>query len=170
LVHKTERQGVELNLNDEAGVRRACRDLSARLGPAMSGILVQRMVPDGVEMLVGATVDPLFGPMVVCASGGILVDLVGDSSLRLAPVSHAEAEGMIDGLKGTRLLRGYRGAPPSDEPALCRAVEQVSALVDACPDIVELDINPLMVLAVGVSAVDVRVRVRRPRSSACMPG
>jgi acetate---CoA ligase (ADP-forming) len=165
LLHKAERKAVALDLNDDDSVTRACSDLAARLGQDVTGILVQRMIPGGVEMLVGATVDPLFGPLVACGSGGVLVDLLGDSAVRLNPVSHSDACDMVNELRGARLLRGYRGAPPADEGALCDVIEHVSALVDACPEIAELDINPLKVLASGACAVDVRIRVahERPR-------
>ena len=166
LLHKTERNAVVLDLRDTEGVRRAAIDLLARLGSDVTGIMVQRMVSGGVEMIVGATVDPVFGPLVLCGSGGVLVDLLGDSAVRLNPVSHDDACEMVDELRGARLLRGYRGAPPVDEPALYDVIERVSALLDACPEIAELDINPLKILASGACAVDVRVRVEpeRPRA------
>lgn len=165
LVHKTERKAVALDVRDAAGVRAAYADFTARLGVDLTGVLVQRMVPDGVEILVGATVDPLFGPVVVCGSGGVLVDLLGDSVVRLHPVTKADARDMVSKLKAARLLRGYRGTTPADEGALYDIIERVSALLDVCPEIVELDINPVKVLARGASAVDVRVRVEhvRPR-------
>jgi acetate---CoA ligase (ADP-forming) len=168
LLHKTERKAVVLDVKDAAGVRAACADFVARLGRDLTGVLVQRMVPEGVEMLVGATADPLFGPLVVCGSGGVLVDLLGDSAVRLHPVTRADAHDMVNELRAARLLRGYRGAPAADANALCEVIERVSALLDACPEIMELDINPVKVFATGASAVDVRVRVEReqprPRS------
>ena len=159
LLHKTERQALVLDVADEAGVREACDDLRMRLGSDVAGYLVQAMVPGGVEMIVGATVDEQFGPLVVCGSGGVLVDLLGDSSVRLHPVTAADARAMVDELKGARLLRGYRGRPPADEGALHDVIARVSSLLEACPEIVELDINPLLVLTSGASAVDVRIRV-----------
>jgi acetate---CoA ligase (ADP-forming) len=166
LLHKTERRAVLLDIKDAAGVRAAYADFVARFGVDLTGVLVQRMVPDGVEMLVGATLDPLFGPVVVCGSGGVLVDLLGDSAVRLHPVTRADAREMVQELKAARLLSGYRGMPPADENALYDVVERVSALLEVCPEIAELDINPVKVLAQGASAVDVRVRVEkeRPRS------
>ena len=149
-----------------AGVRAAYADFVARFGVDLTGVLVQRMVPDGVEMLVGATLDPLFGPVVVCGSGGVPVDLLGDSAVRLHPVTRADAREMVQELKAARLLSGYRGMPSADENALYDVIERVSALLEVCPEIAELDINPVKVLAQGASAVDVRVRVEkeRPRS------
>ena len=140
-------------------MRRAYRDMRARLGDRMSGVVVQRMVPDGVELLVGATFDPNFGPVIACGTGGTLVELFSDVVLRLHPITDVDAAAMINELRGAPLLRGYRGSAPVDETALRDVLLRVSALIEACPDILELDINPLKVLAHGACAVDARIRV-----------
>jgi acyl-CoA synthetase (NDP forming) len=162
LLHKTERQAIRLNLLEEAAVLAAYADLEMRLGKELSGVLVQAMVPGGIEMLVGAVQDPTFGPLVVCGSGGVLVELVGDRAFRLHPLGVRDAAEMIDELKAARLLRGYRGAPPADEQALREILLRVSALLTICPEVQELDINPVKVLERGARAVDVRVRIDRP--------
>jgi acyl-CoA synthetase (NDP forming) len=126
-------------------------------------MLVQRMVPGGVEMLVGAIQDPTFGPIVVCGSGGVLVELLGDTTFRLHPVTDRDADEMVSELKGAALLHGFRGAPPADEAALRDTVLRVSALLSVCPEIQELDLNPVKVLRAGVCVVDARVRIDRPR-------
>jgi acyl-CoA synthetase (NDP forming) len=144
-------------------VREAAEDLSSRLGYDMTGLLVQQMVPGGVEMLVGALQDPMFGPLVVCGSGGVLVDLLGDSAFRIHPLTERDPAEMIDELRGAQLLRGYRGAPPVSEAALGDVLLRVSALLTLVPELQELDINPLKVLASGACALDARVRVERPR-------
>jgi acetyl coenzyme A synthetase (ADP forming)-like protein len=161
ILHKTDVGGVRLDVADAAGVRAAFRSLRSRVGEAMTGAIVQQMVRGGVEMLVGAVVDPVFGPVVACGSGGVLVDLLRDSAFRLHPLTDRDATEMIDGLRSAALLRGYRGHPPADERALADVVLRVSALVDIAPEIQELDINPLKVLAQGARAVDVRVRLGR---------
>jgi len=161
IVHKTEIGGIALDLAGENAVRRAYRAMRARLGDAMTGIIVQRMVPDGVEMLVGATTDPTFGPVVACGTGGTLVELFSDVVLRLHPLTEVDAAEMIDELRGAPLLRGYRGAPAADEHALRDVLLRVSALLDACPDVLELDINPLKVLPSGACAIDARIRAGR---------
>ena len=166
LLHKTERQAIRLDLSGEAAVLSAYADLEARFGKELSGVLVQAMVPGGIEMLVGAVQDPIFGPVVVCGSGGVLVELVADRAFRIHPLGMRDAAEMIDELKGARLLRGYRGAPPVDEPALREVLLRVSALLTICPEVQELDINPVKVLASGVRAVDVRVRIDRPTQAA----
>ena len=111
----------------------------------------------------GAINDPLFGPVVVCGSGGVLAELLADSATRLHPVTHADAAEMIDELRSARLLRGFRGHPALDESAVTDAILRVSTLLSIAPEIQELDLNPLKVLETGVCAVDARVRVERER-------
>ena len=112
-------------------------------------------------MLVGALHDPTFGPLVVCGAGGTLVDLLGDTAFRLHPLTTEDAAEMVAELRAAPLLRGYRGAAPADEAALIDVVLRVSALLDICPEVHELDLNPVTVLARGAWAVDVRIRVER---------
>jgi len=164
LLHKTEHKAVRLNLETKAGVRLAAAELIRTLGDRMEGLLVQRMIQGGAEMMVGAINDATFGHVVVCGSGGVLVDLLSDSDCRLCPVTDQDAADMVNGLKGVRLLRGYRGAVPADEDAFRDVILRISALVSICPEIQELDVNPLVVLPGGVSALDVRVRVADFRS------
>jgi acetyl coenzyme A synthetase (ADP forming)-like protein len=159
LLHKTERRAVSLGLTDEAGVRRAYEDFAGRFGTEMTAVLVQQMVPRGVEMIVGALQDPLFGPVIACGTGGVLVDLLADTVFRLLPVTGADAAEMIGELRGARLLRGYRGAEPADERALCDIVLRVSELVRVAPEIQELDLNPVIVLGSGARVADARVRL-----------
>jgi acetyl coenzyme A synthetase (ADP forming)-like protein len=159
LLHKTERKAVRLNLSGRSEVRLAATQLTRGLGAEMDGLLVQRMVTGGAEMMVGAINDATFGHVVVCGSGGVLIDLLADSASRLFPVTDQDAAEMVESLKGVRLLRGFRGAAPADEEAFRDAILRISALVGMCPEIAELDVNPLAVLPGGVSALDVRVRV-----------
>jgi len=127
-------------------------------------VLVQEMVTGGVEMLVGVVEDPTFGPVIACATGGTSAELFADGQFRLHPLTEADAADMVGGLRGVALLRGYRGAPPADEAALRNALLRLSTLVGWCPEIQELDINPLLVLPQGVRAVDARIRADRPRT------
>jgi acetate---CoA ligase (ADP-forming) len=163
IVHKTELRAVVVGLEDEAAVRQAWRDLAGRIGDMMTGALVQEMVSGGVEMLVGAVEDPTFGPVIACATGGTRAELFADSQFRLHPLTVADAEVMIRGLRGAALLEGYRGGPPADVAALRDTLLRLSTLVGWCPEIQELDINPLLVLPHGARAVDARLRVDRPR-------
>lgn len=162
ILHKTEVGGVRVGLVGEAAVRDAWRDMRGRIGEAMTGGLVQAMVAGGVEMLVGVTDDPIFGPVIACASGGILAELLHDAEFRLHPLTERDADDMIGALRGAALLKGHRGAAPADIAALRDVLLRVSALVTACPEIQELDINPLRVLSRGAHALDVRIRVGLP--------
>jgi acetyl coenzyme A synthetase (ADP forming)-like protein len=159
LLHKTEHGALRLNLDSMVAVRQAAVELTKALGDRMDGLLVQAMIGGGAEMMVGAINDPLFGHVVVCGSGGVLVDLLADSACRLHPVTDRDAQEMVASLKGVRLLRGFRGAEQADEAAFRNTILRISALVGLCPEIQELDLNPVKVLPGGVSAVDVRVRV-----------
>ena len=146
LLHKTERRAVHLGVLDEAALRPPTPISSAVSASEMTAVLVQRMVPTGVEMIVGAVQDPLFGPLIACGTGGVLVDVLADTSFRLHPLSASDAGEMIQELRGSKLLRGYRGAPPADEEALRQVLLRISALVSAAPEIQELDLNPVVVL------------------------
>jgi acyl-CoA synthetase (NDP forming) len=162
LVHKTELGAVRLGVSSEQGVREAFADFSARLGDRLESVLVQRMVTGGVEMVVGGLNDPSFGPLVMAGTGGIFVELVGDTVFRMCPLAESDALEMVNEMKGRVLLRGYRGSPPADEAAFRRVLLAVSQLVDACPEIQEMDINPLLVLPRGAVAADVRIKVGKP--------
>ena len=133
-----------------------------RRGLPPRGFLVQPYVTGGVEMLAGITVDPLLGPLVACAAGGTVVELIGDVSVRLAPVGRREAADMVHSLSTFPLLDGYRGARPGDVAALEDLVTRLGALAAAHPEVVELDCNPVMVLERGAVVVDARVRVAPP--------
>jgi acyl-CoA synthetase (NDP forming) len=119
------------------------------------------MASSGVEMFIGGIQDPSFGPVVFCGSGGTLVELFHDAACRLAPLSVADADEMLDDIRGIARLRGFRGAPAADEAALKDTVLRVAALLDGCPEIQELDINPVLVFERGVGALDVRIRITR---------
>ena len=159
LLHKTERRAVSLNLRDETAVRTAHADFATRFGREMSAVLVQQMVPPGVEMIVGALQDPTFGPVIACGTGGILVDVLADTAFRLHPLNASDAAEMVDELRGARLLRGHRGSPPADEQALRDVLIRVSELVRAAPEIQEIDLNPVIVLTAGARVADVRLRL-----------
>ncbi len=160
ILHKADVGAIRLGLSDETALSHAWRDLKASLGDRMAQGLVQEMVTGGVEMLAGVVDDRTFGHVIACATGGTLTEVLADRQLRLQPLTDLDAREMVSGLRGARLLRGYRGSPPVDEAALVRSLLQLSALVEAAPEIRELDINPLVVLPSGVCALDVRVRVQ----------
>ena len=166
LLHKTEHKAIRLNLQTRAEVRLAASELTRALGSKMDGLLVQRMVTGCAEMMLGAINDKTFGHVVVCGSGGVLIELLADSQCRLYPVTDQDADEMVAGLKGIRLLQGFRGAAAADIVAFRESVLRISALVGICPEIQELDVNPIVVCENGVSALDVRVRVSAGASTA----
>ena len=159
LLHKTEAGAVKLNLQDEREVREAYLELESRLGDAMTGALVQQMVPGGVEVMLGATQDPTFGHVVAFGAGGTLVEVLSDVAFRIHPLTDVDAEDMVAEVRTARLLRGVRGAKPADVAALHDILMRLSALIEICPEIRELDINPLKVLEQGAIVVDARVRL-----------
>jgi len=162
LVHKTDAGAVRLDLRGRAAVLRAARAMAAALraaGHPPDGFLVQRMAPPGVELLVGVTHDPLFGPVVACAAGGTAVELLADASVRLAPLTERDVHEMPRELATFPLLAGHRGAPVVDVNALEDVLRRVSALAHDHPAIAELDCNPVIVTPAGATIVDVRARV-----------
>jgi acetate---CoA ligase (ADP-forming) len=161
LVHKTDAGMVRLQLKPDA-VLAAAEDMNARLrasGHAPGGFVVQRMSAPGVEMIVGVVHDPQFGPVVACGAGGVLVELLKDVSVRLTPITALDADAMVRALRTYPLLTGYRGAPARDVPALVDTIMRVGALVDAHPEIGELDLNPVIVHEHGATIVDARVQI-----------
>lgn len=160
LPHKTEAGVIKLNLRSTAEVRDAFAEIMAKAEavvprPHVSGILVQPMVPPGIEMVVGARIDPLFGPLIVVGLGGILVELLKDTALAPAPVSPAQAEALLDELKGTRLLDGFRNLPKVDRGRLADIICRVSEFAaDQAGLVAELDVNPLICAGTGITAVD----------------
>jgi len=159
LLHKTEAGAVKLNLQDEREVREAYLEIQSRLGDAMTGALVQQMIPGGVEVMLGATQDPTFGHVVVFGAGGTLVEVLSDVAFRIHPLTDVDAEDMVSEVRTSRLLRGVRGAKAADVAALHEVLMRLSALIEICPEIRELDVNPLKVLEQGAIAVDARVKV-----------
>jgi acyl-CoA synthetase (NDP forming) len=127
----------------------------------MEGVLVQPMLSGGVEVMVGMTRDPLFGPLLAFGLGGIHVEILGDVQFRITPLTDHDATEMVHEIKGYRLLQGYRGQPPADIKAIENVLLRISRLVEEIPDIVELDLNPIFALPEGQGCriVDARVRV-----------
>jgi len=162
--HKTEVGGVRLNLKSPEEVEREAKALAAAVsgmapGARLDGFLLQEMV-EGIEVIIGAHLDPLFGPIILVGAGGILVELVRDVACRLLPVGPQDARGMIGELKAAKLLAGFRGRPAADTEALVTAICGLSDFyLDHRHLLSELEINPLIVLpeGKGVRAVDVRM-------------
>jgi acetyl coenzyme A synthetase (ADP forming)-like protein len=165
LLHKTEANAVRLGLRRADQVEAAAREMGDGLrtgGIDDMRFLVQRMVEGGVEMLVGMVHDPSFGPVVACGAGGVQAELLKDVAVRITPLTDADASEMIRSLATFPLLEGYRGAPKADVGALEDVLARVSALVEAHPELAEMDLNPVIVLPEGAAIVDARVRVEVP--------
>jgi acyl-CoA synthetase (NDP forming) len=163
VLHKSDVGGVIMGLGSAAAVATAVDTLVERLrqaGARLDGILLQREVAGGLEALVGVTVDPTFGPLIVCGLGGTLVEVLHDVAFRLPPVSDVDAAEMLATLRASRLLDGYRGMPPADREALVSIILRVSALVESIPELRELDLNPVKVLPLGQGAMVVDGRMR----------
>ncbi|ALO10261.1 Acetyl-CoA synthetase [Streptomyces venezuelae] len=157
LAHKTELGLVKVGLTSASQVRDAYRELTdiARYESIdLDGVLVCQMVGRGVEMVVGVTRDELFGPTVTVGLGGVLVEVLNDTAVRVPPFGEREARSMLAELRGRALLEGVRGAPPADIDALVEVVLRVQRMaLELDGDLAELDINPLMVLPRGQGAV-----------------
>ncbi len=161
IIHKSEAGGVVINLKDKNDIERAWSEMLfdvADNAPTarIEGFLVEEMAPAGVEVIVGGLRDEQFGPAVMFGIGGVAVELLRDTSFRLAPVEKAEALEMMTEVRGYRLLTGLRGAEPKDIDAVSDVIVKLSEILDYAGGVKELEINPLVVHEKGVVAVDAR--------------
>jgi acetyl coenzyme A synthetase (ADP forming)-like protein len=159
LVHKSDVGGVALGLDTADAVRRAYDDMRRRLGAEMGDALVQPMVARGVELIVGVTQDPSFGPLVLLGLGGVTAELLADRALRILPLTSDDAHDLVRSLRGSPLLFGYRGRPAVAVDALEIMLLRVAALADEIPEVAEMDLNPVIATDAGVLAVDAKVRL-----------
>jgi succinyl-CoA synthetase beta subunit len=161
-IHKSDIGGVRLDVVDEASLRRAYDELALLIRNPSTTVLVQPMAARGTELIVGAVRDDQFGPLIMIGAGGVLVDVLDDRAFRIAPLSTQDAESMIDDLRMSRLLDGYRGAGVVSRSRLCDVLLRVAALADDVAEIAELDINPLVCSGESLVVVDARIRVGPP--------
>jgi acetate---CoA ligase (ADP-forming) len=162
LVHKSDVGCVILGLDSSRAVADAVRTLEQRtaaIGSELQGVLLQRQIVEGIEMMAGVTSDPTFGPLVTCGLGGTMAELFMDVAFRLHPVSDRDADEMVDSLRSSRLIEGYRGALAGDRQAMNMLMMRLSALVEVVPELVELDLNPVKLLAPGNGAIVVDGRM-----------
>jgi acetyltransferase len=165
IAHKSDVGGVLLDLRDEDSVKKGFITVNKNAQRAMPeieilGVYVQRIIPQGQEVIVGAVQDPQFGPLLMFGSGGVEVEGLKDVEFALAPVTRAEAEEMIDNTWAGRKLRGYRNLPAADREAALEVVLSIARLAADFPQLAEIEINPLRVLPQGQGAVAVDVRGR----------
>jgi acetyltransferase len=172
ILHKSDVGGVLLDLGDDEAVRRAASDILRRVArqqpdAEVTGFSVQAMVqrPRALELIVGASIDPVFGPVILFGQGGTAVEVVADRAIALPPLNAPLARALIGRTRVARLLAGWRDVPAAHLDAIVAALQSVSDLLAAEPRIAEIDINPLLADAQGVVALDARVRV-----SAAAPG
>jgi len=166
--HRADIGGVDLFLDTPDAVRAAAEQMLVTVAlnapsAAVEGFTVQKMAlrPGALELMIGVTTDPVFGPVIIFGHGGIAADVVHDRAVALPPLNMTLAGDLISRTRISRLLDGYRDRPGADAEALCLTLVQISQLVVDIPEIVELRLNPLFVDAEGVLAVDVRARVAR---------
>jgi len=158
VVHKSDLGAIALNLEDADAVRDSFVDLLERFGPA-GNLVVQQMAAPGLETIVGVVQDPTFGPLVMFGMGGVATELLADRAFRMLPVTDADAAELVRSLRASPLLFGYRRAPAVDVVALEQLILRVAAMANDVPELAELDLNPVIVGADGVVAVDVKVRL-----------
>lgn len=167
ITHKSDVGGVALDLKDGESVRAAAKAMLQRIRLArpeakLAGFVVQRMA-SGLherELLIGISRDPVFGPVIMFGHGGIAVEVIHDRSLELAPMREAEAMAMMQRTRVWALLQGYRNVPAANVQSLVALLTRISALACACPEIQELDLNPVMAGPEGVRILDARIRLK----------
>jgi len=162
VIHKSDAGGVKLGLKSRAQVSKAYTEIVSSIKKSypqarIDGVSVQRMARPGVEVIVGMTKDPQFGPVLMFGLGGILVELLKDVSFRIVPLTKEDAGEMIREIKGYPLLRGYRGQEPVDIAYLEELIIKVSKFVERKPEVNALDINPIFAYNDGAIAVDARM-------------
>ncbi|WP_445005173.1 acetate--CoA ligase family protein [Halomonas mongoliensis] len=170
ILHKSDAGGVKLNVVGEAAMREAreailasCREYDA--DAEIEGILVTPMAKKGVEVILGVIRDPIFGPVLMFGLGGIFVEILEDVAFRAIPLSRRDAEEMVEQIKAKKILGGVRGEKAVDKAALVDLLLKVSRIVEAYPELSELDLNPVIVNADGYAVVDARVIVERNDSA-----
>ena len=164
VVHKSDSGGVKLGVQTGAGVEKAITGMRSSVKAVqpdakIEGVSVQAMARKGVEVIIGMSKDPQFGPVLMFGLGGVLVELLKDVSFRIVPVRKVDAAEMVREIKGFPMLQGFRGSEPADLSALEDLIVKVSDFVEQNPQVKELDLNPVFAYGDGAVAVDARVVV-----------
>lgn len=162
ILHKSDAKGVKLNLNNKGQVQKAYSELiknakAFKPDAQIHGVLVSPMASSGVEVIIGTKIDGQFGPIIMYGLGGVMVEILKDISFRVLPISRLSAKKMIEETKSAPILDGVRGASPHDKKALVNLLLLISDIVEAYPDIEEMDLNPVIVHEKGLSIVDARI-------------
>jgi len=159
IIHKTDLGGVALNLADEKAVREEAEQMTTKLSGHNLKFLVQKYLPAGKEIIVGAKADDEVGHLVMAGLGGVYVDIFKDINFKLAPVTMAEAESMLSSLKAAPILAGVRGEKAVNREAVIEIIQRVSQLVTELPAIQEMDLNPVLASDQGAVVVDARINM-----------
>ncbi|MFG2751506.1 acetate--CoA ligase family protein [Streptomyces xanthophaeus] len=162
VLHKSDAGGVALRLADRAALLAAYREMRARLGAPAYSVEAMADLTDGIELIVGVHRDRRFGPVAMVGLGGILTETLRDVAFSLAPLPARRAETLLRGLRSAALLDGVRGRPPVDVAAAAAAIERITTLAAAHPEIAELEVNPLLVRPDGALALDARAVLDQP--------
>lgn len=166
VIHKFDVGGVQVNIKNEQELIAAFHQLRSEVrkhnpDSDIHGILLQRMVQDGVEVIMGANYNPHYGHLLMFGLGGILVEVLKDVTFRLAPITQADADEMINGIRTAKMLDGYRGMPARDKATLSRYLIQLSQLLMDFPEIAEIDLNPVFALEQGACVADARIILKQ---------
>jgi len=167
ILHKSDVGGVVVNIKTEEELKTAYNRImnnvkEKRPDAKVEGIFVQEMAPSSTEIIVGANKDPTFGPTIMFGVGGIFVEILKDVSFRLVPITKEDAQEMIHEIRSYKILEGARGLPRADQSALVDTLLGTSKMLEDCPEIKELDMNPVLVYEKGAKVVDARI-ILEPR-------
>lgn len=162
VAHKSDVGGVVVGLENAKAVRKAFKDMLARVAEAapnarVQGVAIQSMAPQGTEVIVGSTTDPQFGPVIMFGLGGVFVEVLKDVAFRIVPLEERDAHQIVREIKGLPILQGVRGQPAADLQAIEQLILRVSEFISKHPEIAELDLNPVFAYPDGALAVDARV-------------
>ena len=166
ILHKTDVGGVKVGLDNVKDVKKTFNDMYKRLskkkGVQLKGILLEKMVPKGTELIVGLQNDPQFGPVIMVGIGGVLTEIFRDVAFRMLPITTADAKSMLDELKGAKMLKGFRGSAPIDIDMLSKALVQIGKLgVDNASHFDSIDFNPIVVYPKSYAVVDAKIILRQ---------
>ena len=162
IIHKTDAGGVKLNIKDETEARLAYQEIIFKAkkynkNAKISGAIVDSMIPEGTEIIIGMMKDPHFGPVIMFGLGGIFVEVLKNISFRILPIEARDAEEMISEIKGYKILKGIRGEAPKDIQAIKDLLLKISQLTLENPEISEIDLNPVFLFGKGLQVVDARM-------------
>ena len=162
IIHKTDMGGVKLNIHNEQQLRKSYQDIMACIKKNkpeanITGVLLYKQLPEGIEIIIGMTRDPQFGPTVMFGLGGIFTEILQDVSFRICPIAKIDVEEMLNETKGIKVLQGYRGNPKSDIDAVIKIIIKISEIALQYSTIKEIDLNPVMVYEKGAVVVDGKV-------------